>query len=225
MNIHRCPSLSQFSTLKHGFFEAGSNWTQSIESMAGQPLPLVTLKQVHGNKVIKVTEPWEGEREGDGMVTQAQGIALGILTADCGSVLFYDPKAHVIGACHAGWRGAQAGILQATITVMEELGATRSNIYATLGPTIQQENYEVGPEFLDLIGEPYETCFYPSERSNHHYFDLPRYIFQQLLAEKIENVHDIQCDTFTGNFASRRRFLAEGKQKMHSHNLSAIAIH
>lgn len=224
-----CSYLSQFSGLKHGFFESLSDVIplereQAITDMVGHPLPLVTLKQVHGNKVISVTELWEGVREGDGLVTAVKGIALGILTADCGPVLFYDPIAEVSGACHAGWRGAKAGILQATLKAMEELGAQRSRIYATLGPTIQQQDYEVGPEFPDLINEPYESYFYSSVKKGYHYFNLPYYICQQLLNEELAHVYDLGYNTFTGNFSSRRRFLSEGKEKFEVCNLSAIAI-
>ena len=223
-----CPYLSQFPSLKHAFFESTpelpSRHSQDMEEMAGCSLPLITLNQIHGDKVIQITDPRNEEQKGDGLVTQVKGIALGILTADCGPVLFYDPDAEVIGACHAGWRGAKAGILQETLTAMEKLGAKRSKIFATLGPTIQQKNYEVGPEFPDLIGETYETYFYLSEKRDHHYFNLPRYICQQLVQEGLFQVHDVGCDTFTGNFSSRRRFLSEGKERFNLCNLSAIAI-
>lgn len=224
-----CPNLSQFPSLRHGFFEAHSHplscWRdEAMEIMTSRPIPLLTLKQVHGNKVISVTELREDKHEGDGLVTAVKGIALGILTADCGPLLFYDPIAEVIGACHAGWRGAKSGILQATLKAMEELGAKRSRIYAALGPTIQQENYEVGPEFPDLINERYETYFYPSEKKGYHYFNLSHYIYKQLLNEKVAHINDLGYNTFTGNFASRRRFLFQRKEKYDFYNLSAIAI-
>ena len=224
-----CPYLSQFPTIKHAFFEEdhfnlSAQRMQAMGTVVGRSLPLLTLKQVHGNKVVPVTDLGDKEKEGDGLVTAVKGIALGILTADCGPVLFYDPKAEVIGACHAGWRGAKGGILQATLKAMEELGAKRSQIYATLGPTIQQEDYEVGPEFPDLINESYETYFYPSEKKGFHYFNLPHYICQQLLNEELAQIHNLGCNTFTGNFASRRRFLSQGTEKFDVCNLSAIAI-
>lgn len=224
-----CPFLARFSSLKHGFFEADSEIllskrSQAIEAMAGRPLPLLTLKQVHGTHVIQVTEIWDQEKEGDGLVTAVKGIALGILTADCGPVLFYDPEAEIIGACHAGWRGARGGILQATIKAMEALGANRARIYATLGPTIQQKNYEVGPEFPDLIGEPYETYFMPSEKKGYHYFNLPDYICHSLSNEGLFQVHDMKCNTFTENFASRRQSLSQGHQAHTFNNLSVIAM-
>ena len=229
MKAHYCPYLSQFPSLKHAFFEANpkipsSNKDQAMQVMTGSTLPLQTLKQVHGRHVIHISKPCDKEKEGDGLVTNIKKIALGIRTADCGPVLFYDPEARVIGACHAGWRGAKAGILQESLNAMEEIGAKRSRIFATLGPTIQQSHYEVGPEFPDLINDSYDTYFYPSKRQDHHYFNLPHYIYQQLLNENLAHVHDIGMNTFTGNFSSRRRFLSEGMEEVHADNLSAIAI-
>ncbi|HUX79949.1 MAG TPA: peptidoglycan editing factor PgeF [Alphaproteobacteria bacterium] len=226
---YECPHLSKFTSLKHAFFEADpeillSKRDHAMQTMADRPLPLVTLKQIHSNKVLRVFELWDDKPEGDGLVTNIKGIALGILTADCGPVLFYDPVANVIGACHAGWRGAVGGILQATLDAMEEIGAQRSRIYATLGPTIQQENYEVGPEFPALITEPYDTLFYPSDNKGHHYFNLPQYICLQLRREGLAQIYDIKQNTFSGNFSSRRRYLSEGIKGMSSDNLSAIAI-
>ncbi|MBY0293283.1 MAG: polyphenol oxidase family protein [Alphaproteobacteria bacterium] len=229
MKARYCPYLSEFSLVKHAFFEANPNVfsshkDQAMKAMAGASLPLLTLKQVHGRQVIHISEPCDEAKEGDGFVTNLKGIALGIRTADCGPVLFYDPKAGVIGACHAGWRGAKEGILQESLNAMEKIGAKRSRIFATLGPTIQQRNYEVGPEFPELMGGSYDTYFYPSERPGHHYFNLPHYICQHLRNEGLVHVHNVEVNTYTGNFSSRRRFLAEEKKEVHSDNLSAIAI-
>lgn len=225
-----CPFLLQFPGLKHAFFEANADIlkaskVRAMEALAGCSLPLVTLKQVHGNKAIHVTGPLTEEVEADGLVTCVRGLALGILTADCGPVLFYDPTTGVIGACHAGWRGAKSGIIQETVKAMEDIGAVRSQIYATLGPTIQQMNYEVGPEFPDLFSsEPYNAYFLPAQKKGHHFFNLPRYILDQLLKEKISQIYDVEKNTFTGPFASRRRFLSQGLNPVNVNNLSAIAI-
>jgi len=221
--------LSQFPSIRHAFFgpdqfHLRSRQELAMVDMVGHSVPLLTVKQVHGNKVIHVTEATMERKEADGLVTKLQGVALGILTADCGPVLFYDHVASVIGICHAGWRGAQGGILQATLKAMEDLGAKRIHIYAALGPTIIQQNYEVGPEFPELIGGSYDDYFCPSERKGHHYFNLPFYICHQLLQAGLVNVHDIGLDTFSGNFASRRRFLTQGQESGSLHNLSAIAI-
>jgi len=191
--------------------------------MAGHPLPLATLKQVHGNKALYVKEETAGQ-EADGLVTNVKEITLGIVTADCGPVLFYDPIAEVIGACHAGWKGAKAGIIHTTLNKMEKIGAKRSQIYASLGPTIQQNDYEVGPEFPDIIGGEYERYFKPAKKTKHHHFCLPTYIHDLLLKEKIFEIFDTKVNTFKGPFASRRRTLSQGKEYGQENNFSAIAI-
>lgn len=224
-----CSFLSQFPCLKHGFFEESTDILmkgrdKAMTAMAGCPISLVTLKQVHGAKVTHVTQPLNKEIEGDGLVTRVKGIALGILTADCGPLLFYDPVAGVIGACHAGWRGAKSGIIQATLKAMEEEGGARSRIFATLGPTIRQMNYEVGPEFPAFFEESDNIYFLPAQKEGFHYFNLPKYILDQLFNEGIGQIHDLRQDTFTGPFASRRRFLSQGVDTSTSSNLSAIAI-
>lgn len=209
-----CSHLSQLPSLQHAFL--GPEHSDMEHNC-----PLVTLKQVHGTQIIHVSQPLEKAMEGDGLVTKTKGLALGIRTADCGPVLFYDPTAGVIGACHAGWRGARAGILQATLKAMEEEGAQRSHIHATLGPTIQQQDYEVGSEFSVLFDQIYLR---PSLQEGHHYFDLPGFICDQLLGEGVTHVHDVEQNTFTENFASRRRFLTQGIDKVIFDNLSMIAI-
>lgn len=221
-----CPFLSQLPCLKHGFFEYDPHiLTTATKTMSNRPLPLITLKQIHSNKVIHVTEPLREVIEADGLVTHVKGIALGILSADCGPILFYDPITQIIGACHAGWRGAKDGIIQATLKEMEEQGAIRSQIYATLGPTIQQSHYEVGPEFPAFFPESYERYFYPSSKEGFHYFNLPRYLLDQLSNEGLTHIHDLEQNTFTTNFLSRRRLLSQGFEKpSFANNLSAIAI-
>jgi len=223
------PLLSSLPNLKHAFFGIGSDSyvtqrDQAMKTMAGKPLPLVTLKQVHGTKVLHITDSSQNNQEGDGLVTTSRELALGILTADCGPILFYDPFAQIIGACHAGWRGEKGGIIQETIKTMEKLGALPSQISATLGPTIQQHHYEVGPEFPDLIGEPYEKYFYPSEKPGHHYFNLPLYICEILIKEGVTKIDNLGMDTFSGNFVSRRRLLSQGIDRISADNLSAIAM-
>ena len=223
-----CPYLSQFPSIQHGFFGQHPNSfltrTHKEFTLDGRPLPLLTLKQVHGDTVLHACKAWKNKMEGDGMVTNEKGVALGIITADCGPVLFYDPKAQVIGACHAGWKGAKKGIIKQTIKAMEKFGAERSSIQATLGPTIQKQNYEVGPEFPDLIGEKYEIYFSAAYKKGHHFFDLPAYISFLLLQENISKPHNLKRDTFCDAFASRRRFLSQGIEKFTFSNVSVIAI-
>jgi YfiH family protein len=223
--ITKCPFLSHFPTLKHGFFVYDPDISNAarIDLLVGQNLPLAILNQVHGNKVIEVNGGTSGQ-EADGLVTNVKGVAIGIFTADCGPLLFYDPLAEVIGACHAGWRGAKAGIIHNTLNAMENLGAKRSQIFVSLGPTIQQENYEVGPEFPDLIGGAYDAYFKPSKKAAHHFFNLPKYIFELVSKENISGFKDIHINTFTGPYMSARRLLSEGKVHKKESNFSTIAI-
>src|SRR6202012_523293 len=111
---------------------------------------LVTLYQIHSDKVVTVTAPWnEDPPQADALVTATPGLALGILTADCAPVLFADAQARVIGAAHAGWKGALGGVIESTLAAMEKLGASRLHITAAVGPCIAQDSYEVGAEFRD----------------------------------------------------------------------------
>lgn len=219
-----CPFLAKLPALKHGFFELDTDRENAMSAMTGASIPLITLEQVHGTDVLSVTKSLDVSTKADGLVTRTKGIALGILTADCGPILFCDPFEGVIGACHAGWKGTRDGIIQATLQAMEEQGAVRHQIYATLGPTIQQMNYEVGPEFVDFFPGNYAAYFCPSSRKGHHYFNLPAYILDQLRAANIGYAYNLQLNTFTENFASRRRSLSQGAKELKVHNLSAIAI-
>lgn len=140
--------------------------------------------QVHSPDAIVTNHAWQEDRpKADGLVTNTPGLALGIVTADCGPVLFADKEAGVIGACHAGWKGAVGGVMENTISQMETLGAKNKNITAVLGPCISQTNYEVGPDFpapfleLDSANNRY---FMPSEKPDHHMFDLTGYIVDRL---------------------------------------------
>ena len=143
---------------------------------------LAGLRQVHSADVA-VIEDTTGERpRADGMVTARPGIALTVLTADCQPVLFADAEAGVIGAAHAGWRGALDGVLEATVDAMEGLGAERDRIVAVIGPTISQRAYEVGPEFLDefLAEDPANARFFANGAGDRYHFDLPGYGLMRL---------------------------------------------
>ncbi len=148
------------------------------------PDHLLTAWQVHSPDVVVAREPFTGDRpKADAIVTDRPGIAVGASTADCGPVLFADPQAGVIGAAHAGWKGALTGVLENTIAAMEGLGARRDGIVAVLGPSISGRNYEVGPEFRDrfLSAAPAnEGWFIPSGRADHFLFDLNGYTVERL---------------------------------------------
>jgi hypothetical protein len=158
------------------------NRARVAEAMGLAPDTLVTVHQVHSALAIPVTGPLAIRPEADSMVTATPGVLLAVLTADCQPVLFADAEAGVIGAAHAGWRGAVDGILEATLDAMERLGAQRRNIRAVIGPTISQAAYEVGPEFLDRFRAEDEasTRFFANGTGDRLLFDLPGYGLHRL---------------------------------------------
>jgi YfiH family protein len=146
---------------------------------------LLTAFQIHSPDVIVVREPFSDDRpKADGIVTDQPGIAVGASSADCGPVLFADAEARVVGAAHAGWKGAFTGVLENTISAMEGLGAKRERIIAVLGPSISAKNYEVGPEFVDRFvaaDAGNARYFAPSGNTGHALFDLNLYTVDRLL--------------------------------------------
>ena len=144
---------------------------------------LVSLHQVHSADVVTVTGPWGAARpRADAMVTDRPGIALGVLTADCAPVLFADAEAGVVGAAHAGWKGALSGVLEATVEAMQALGAERDRITAAIGPLISQRAYEVGPEFVErfLDEDPENARFFAGGAGDRAMFDLAGYCLSRL---------------------------------------------
>jgi YfiH family protein len=148
------------------------------------PQRLATVHQIHSPDAIIVDGNYDGARpDADALVTATPGVVLGVLSADCGPVLFADPEAGVIGAAHAGWKGTLGGILESTIEAMISLGARRERIIACLGPSISRQHYEVGPEFVErfLATEAsYASFFSPSGRNGHAMFDLPGLTIRRL---------------------------------------------
>jgi YfiH family protein len=148
---------------------------------------LVSVHQVHGDRVEVVAGAWEGARpRADAMVTDRAGIGLAILTADCAPVLFADPDARVVGAAHAGWKGALTGVLEATVAAMVGLGAERARIAAAIGPAISQRAYEVGPEYVErfLDDDPEHARFFAGgtddQATDRAMFDLPGFCLHRL---------------------------------------------
>jgi YfiH family protein len=179
---------------------------------------LVTCYQVHGRDVATVTEAWTPDRSPrvDGMVTKQPGILLGILTADCAPVLFRDPVSGVIGAAHAGWKGAQAGILEATVDAMQALGANARDIIAVIGPCIGQASYEVGPEFPQpfIEQDAANTRFFVSgHRAGRFMFDLGGYAKARLERRGLGRVERFDHDTCGDEerFFSYRRATLRGE--------------
>ena len=146
------------------------------------PQSLVSLYQVHSADVVTVEAPFTERPKADAMVTRVPGLALGIATADCGPILFADAENRVVGAAHAGWKGALGGVAEATVAAMERLGATRRNIVAVLGPTISQASYEVGADFVARFRAevPGSERFFAAGREGHAQFDLPAFILARL---------------------------------------------
>ena len=191
---------------------------------------LVTAYQAHSADVVAVETPWQPEHapQADAMVTQRPGIALGILTADCAPVLFCDPDAGVIGAAHAGWKGARDGVIEATVAAMRALGAEPGRIIVGVGPRIGQRSYEVGAEFRDrfMADDPDSAfLFVPARRDGHHMFDLAGYIDRRLRPLGIEQICITPNDTVTEEtrFFSYRRSRLRGEPD-YGRCLSAILI-
>lgn len=191
---------------------------------------LVTVHQIHSAKAMIVIEPWEiGEGpQADAMATNMPNIALGILTADCAPVLFADETARVIGAAHAGWKGALSDVVQCTIDAMESLGANRARIAAAIGPCISQANYETGPEFRDafLAADSNHAAFFtPSNRIDHWRFDLEGFVTHRLVQAGVENVARLSACTYAreADFYSFRRATHRG-EKDYGRQLSAIML-
>jgi YfiH family protein len=138
---------------------------------------LVSVHQVHSPDVVTVTAPLADRPRADAMVTATPGLALAVLTADCQPVLFADAKAGVIGAAHAGWKGARDGVMEATLDAMEALGARRGQITAVIGPCISQTAYEVGQEFFESFTDaaPEAQRFFVNGNGDRYLFDLPSY--------------------------------------------------
>lgn len=155
------------------------NRARVAEAMAVQPEALLGVHQIHSPAVVTVTGAHDGgdRPRADALVTATPGLALSILTADCQPVLFADLQAQVIGAAHAGWRGALDGVLEATINAMLDLGATRDGIRAVIGPAISQQAYEVGPEFFEtfMMADPGNARFFAGGDGDRLHFDLPAY--------------------------------------------------
>lgn len=225
-----------YATLNCGFGsgdapeKVAENRARALAAAGMPPGSLVTAYQIHSPDVATVEHIWRREEapKVDGMVTNRPGIALGILTADCTPVLFADGKAGVIGAAHAGWRGALTGVLEATVAAMGALGARPERIVAGLGPCIAQRSYEVGPEFPApfLAQDPANAeLFAPSRRARHHMFDLPGYVARRLGGLGLARVERLNNDTCAeaDRFFSYRRATLRG-EKDYGRDLSAICL-
>jgi polyphenol oxidase len=248
------PLLSAIPGLRHAFFtrEGGvssgiygslnagigskddpASVTENRRRMAEQigvlPQHFLTVHQTHSSDVIVATQPWQnGSRpRADAIVTRTEGLAIGATAADCGPILLVDASARVIGAAHAGWKGALTGILESTIAAMEKLGAGRGSMIAAIGPLIRQPSYEVGGEFVErfLEADAENALFFlPSVRDGHAMFDLAGYIRRRLETAGVLMIDDIGVDTYADeNFFSYRRSVHR-KEPDYGRHVHAIVL-
>jgi YfiH family protein len=248
-------SLAVLPPIRHGFFtrnggvsdglyaslnggpgsaDTSANVAENRARMAAAlgvpPGCLVTAYQVHSADVVVVEQPWPADRRphADAIVTKTRGIAIGVTTADCGPLLLADEGAGVIGAAHAGWRGALGGVLESTLAAMEYCGAERGRITAALGPMIRQPNYEVGPDVVaKFMAENRENdrFFGNSPRPGHALFDLAGYIRARLAAAGLRRLEDLGHCTYADGtqFYSYRRS-QHRREADYGRHINAIAL-
>ncbi|MEH6951249.1 peptidoglycan editing factor PgeF [Nitrobacter sp. NHB1] len=187
------------------------NRRRMAEVMGVAPANFLSLYQIHSPDAVIADRSWDAASRprADAVVTKTPGLALGVTAADCGPVLFVDPRARVIGAAHAGWKGALTGVLEKSIDAMETLGGRRGDIAAAIGPLIRQQSYEVGAEFVARFTEAdpgHARFFVPSERDDHAMFDLGGFIQMRLERAGILTIDDTGIDTYSSeHFFSYRR--------------------
>ncbi len=252
---HTASSFSNIATINHGFFYRSGGHSEGLYQslncglgsdddpaavqknrtviamdMEVAPENLVSLYQIHSPTVVAVDKPWlrEDAPQADAMVSNTPGLALGILTADCAPVLFSNSIGTVIGAAHAGWRGAVGGVIEATIAAMVELGAEKTDIYGVVGPCIRPESYEVGADMYQAIAaqHPINAQFFdPGKDEDHYQFDLPSYALVRLANSGIGMVEDTPADTYADEdkYYSYRRSTHRAEPD-YGRQISAISI-
>ncbi len=209
----------------HAFYKGTPEASRPDLSALGSP-PLARVTQVHSARAITVSAPFPPEQqpEADALVTATPGLALGIVTADCAPVLLHDPSASVVGAVHAGWRGALDGVLEAAIQAMVALGGDPSCMVAVVGPCIQQASYEVDDAFRGRFNSDADSCF-AEGRAGYHRFDLPLYVSKRLRCSGVGSVGTLALDTYAREdaFHSYRRATHRGRPTG-GRQLSVIAL-
>jgi polyphenol oxidase len=236
------PLLSAVPGLRHAFFSRDGGVSEGIyaglnggvgsnddpanvaenrrrmaEQMGVTTEHFLTVFQVHSPDVVVASAPWgtSSRPRADALVTRTEGLAIGVTAADCGPILLVDPNARVIGAAHAGWKGALSGIVESTVEAMEKLGAERADIVAAVGPLIRQPSYEVGNEFVErfLDADAENALFFlPATREGHAMFDLAGFIRARLENAGVPVIDDIGVDTYSDQrFFSYRRSVHRGE--------------
>jgi YfiH family protein len=248
-------SLSKLPGIRHGFFTRAGGVSEGVyESLNGgvgsedspakvaenrarmakhlgvAPDRFLTCYQIHSPEVVVAETPWPSNERprADAIVTRTPNLAIGISTADCGPVLLADPEARVIGAAHAGWRGALTGVIEQTVAAMEKLGAKRGRIVAAAGPMIRQSNYEVGQDLIDrfVTTDPNTIRFFkPAQRPGHSMFDLAGYVVSRLRRAEIAEIEDLGLCTYAdpAQFYSYRRATHRAEPDYGRH-INAIAL-
>nr|WP_242447509.1 peptidoglycan editing factor PgeF [Aurantiacibacter aquimixticola] len=210
----------------HGFLTGIASTAEPDPARISPGAQLVLVKQVHSATALSVDAPFVGapRPEADAMATATPGLLLGIVTADCAPVLFADREAGVVGAAHAGWRGAQGGVLEATVKQMETLGAERANIRAAIGPTIAQSSYEVDEDFAERF-DARDARFFERGEPGKYQFDLPAYVRHRLEELQLAAVDDLGLDTYASEdrFHSYRRATHRGEDRT-GRQFSLIAL-
>ena len=206
------------------------NRNMCAERLGVESGSLLTVHQEHTADVVTVDTPWvpDGAPVADALITDRPGLALAILTADCAPVLFADPGAGVIGAAHAGWKGAYKDVVEATVRAMTTLGAQRKTIRAAVGPCIGASSYEVGPEFRTRIvkqNTDHDCYFTGSGKAGHFYFDLQSYVVDRIKQTGISKIEPVDTDTYGDEerFFSYRRSCHRGETD-YGRQLSGIAL-
>ena len=205
------------------------NRRRMAEQLGVEPARFLSVHQTHSSDVVVASGPWPGPSRpmADAIVTRTEGLAIGASAADCGPILLVDPSARVIGAAHAGWKGALTGIVESTVATMEKLGAERSGIVAAIGPLIRQHSYEVGGEFVERFVEAdaeNALFFIPSTRERHAMFDLAGYIRMRLENAGVLMIDDTGLDTYSDErFYSYRRSVHR-KEPDYGRHVHAIAL-
>jgi YfiH family protein len=248
------PLLAAIPGLRHGFFtrhggvsggiyeslnagvgsnddpaDVAENRRRMAAAIGVEPSHFLSVHQTHSADVALAGGPWpNGARPlADAIVTREEGLAIGATAADCGPVLLVDPKARVIGAAHAGWKGALTGILETTIDTMQQQGARTADMVAAIGPLIRQPSYEVGDEFVErfIAADANNALFFlPAARQGHAMFDLGGFIRMRLQNKGVPLIDDTGLDTYAdARFFSYRRSVHRGEPDYGRH-IHAIAL-
>ncbi len=210
--------------------KVAENRARMAAALGVAPSRFLTCYQVHSAEVAVAEAPWPNHERprADAIVTRLRALAIGVTTADCGPVLLADPQGGVIGAAHAGWRGALSGVIEATVAAMEQLGAARGRIRAAVGPMIRQPNYEVGPDLIARFAAEDQASrrfFAPAARDGHARFDLAGYVTARLARAGVTQIEDIGLCTYAeeGRFFSYRRATHRAEPDYGRH-VNAIAL-